>query len=284
MQMFADGGDVSGDIEPGPGVSSGSTPNSPSVSIPQVKSQSSGGGGGAGGLLALLAGGGGIQPMQDLGSSQAAIGPQSYAGQYFAGTSPNRGVDAGSNLSIAGVSIPTIKDYFSGNKSTQTPSTDGGTATNRSDDATQEDYLAADKMLGSNNEYELSASNNDEEMPDMRKSQDMEASQDFPVTAARGGKVPAMVSPGEKYLSPRDVKKVERGANPMEVGEKIPGKPRVKGAKNSYANDTVPKTLEEGGIVLPRSVTQAKHPHWAAHKFVSAIMAKNGKMPPKKSK
>lgn len=98
---------------------------------------------------------------------------------------------------------------------------------------------------------------------------------------ADGGKVPAMVSPGEKYLSPNDVKKVEKGANPMEVGEKIPGKPKVKGAKNDYANDTVPKTLEEGGIVLPRSVTQAKHPHWAAHAFVSAIMAKNGKMPKK---
>jgi hypothetical protein len=96
------------------------------------------------------------------------------------------------------------------------------------------------------------------------------------IYSAEGGKVPAMVSPGEKYLSPKDVQKVAKGANPMEVGEKIPGKPKVSGAKNDYANDTIPKTLEEGGIVLPRSVTQAKHPHWEAHKFVSAIMAKNG--------
>jgi hypothetical protein len=94
---------------------------------------------------------------------------------------------------------------------------------------------------------------------------------------AKGGAVPAMVSPGERYLSPNDVEKVKSGANPMQVGEKIPGKPKVGGAKNSYANDVVPKTLEEGGIVLPRSVTQAKHPHWAAHKFVQEVMRKKGK-------
>jgi hypothetical protein len=102
--------------------------------------------------------------------------------------------------------------------------------------------------------------------------------------AAKGGKVPAMVSPGEKYLAPKDVKKVEKGANPMEVGKKVPGKPVVAGNKNSYANDIVPATLEEGGIVLPRSVTQAKDPAKEAHKFVSAIMAKQGKHLPKKSK
>lgn len=97
------------------------------------------------------------------------------------------------------------------------------------------------------------------------------------MVASRGGKVPALVSPGERYLPPSEVKAVAAGKkNPMEAGEKIPGKPKVGGAKNSYKNDTIPKTLEEGGIVLPRSVTQAKHPHWEAHKFVSALMAKKG--------
>lgn len=97
------------------------------------------------------------------------------------------------------------------------------------------------------------------------------------IPMAKGGKVPALVSPGERYLPPKAVKEVAKGKDPMKAGEKIPGKPKVKGAKNDYKNDTVPKTLEEGGIVLPRSVTQAKHPHWAAHQFVSAIMAKQGK-------
>lgn len=99
---------------------------------------------------------------------------------------------------------------------------------------------------------------------------------------AKGGKVPALVSPGEKYLTPKDVKKVEKGMNPMAVGETIPGKPKVKGAVNSYANDTVHRNLDEGGIVLPRSVTQAKDPAKEAHKFVSSLMAKKGKSIPKR--
>jgi hypothetical protein len=98
------------------------------------------------------------------------------------------------------------------------------------------------------------------------------------VKMAAGGKVPALVSPGEGRLHRKDVSKVAAGADPLKLAKKIPGKPKVGGAKNSYANDTVPMTLNEGDIILPRSVTQSKHPHWAAHKFVSAIMAqKRGK-------
>lgn len=94
---------------------------------------------------------------------------------------------------------------------------------------------------------------------------------------AQGGAVEALVSPGERYLPPKDVKKVAEGEKaPMEAGEKIPGKAKVSGAKNDYANDTVPKRLQEGGIVLPRSVTQAKDPAAEAHKFVTAILAKKG--------
>lgn len=96
---------------------------------------------------------------------------------------------------------------------------------------------------------------------------------------AQGGKVPALVSPGERYLPPSEVKKVEAGKkDPMKAGEKIPGKRTAKGTTNSYADDTVPKTLEKGGIVLPNSVTQSKNPHWAAHAFVSEIMRKKGSL------
>ena len=90
---------------------------------------------------------------------------------------------------------------------------------------------------------------------------------------AHGGKVPAMVSPGERYLPPSEVEKVARGEKSADkAGERIPGKAKVKG--DSLKNDTVPKTLEEGGVVIPRSVMESKHPHWAAHKFVSEIMKK----------
>lgn len=70
-----------------------------------------------------------------------------------------------------------------------------------------------------------------------------------------GGKVPAMVSPGEVYLSPEKVKSVLDGANPLKVGERIDGKASVKG--DSRKNDTVPRTLEEGGVVISRTHTSS---------------------------
>ena len=96
---------------------------------------------------------------------------------------------------------------------------------------------------------------------------------------AKGGeskKVPAMVSPGERYLSPKDVKKVEQGKDPEKLGEKIPGKPKVPGAKNSYANDTIHKVLEAGGIVLPRSTTQAKDKSEKEAEFVKRLLLRKG--------
>jgi hypothetical protein len=96
------------------------------------------------------------------------------------------------------------------------------------------------------------------------------------VQAAKGGKVPALVSPGEIRIHKKDVPKIAKGEKSPLDGQKIGGIPNVPGSKNSYKNDTVPMDLNEGDIILPRSVTQSKHPHWAAHKFVSAIMAKNG--------
>jgi hypothetical protein len=66
-------------------------------------------------------------------------------------------------------------------------------------------------------------------------------------------KVEAMVSPGEIYLTPEKVHMViKEGANPLKIGEKIGGKAKVKG--DSLKNDTVPRALDEGGIVIPRHV------------------------------
>ena len=92
------------------------------------------------------------------------------------------------------------------------------------------------------------------------------------MAAAKGGKVPALVSPGEKYLTPRQADAVKAGhASPM-IGKTLPGKAKVKG--NSYANDTVPATLEEGGCVIPRSVMESKNPEKKAAEFVKQHMAK----------
>lgn len=100
-----------------------------------------------------------------------------------------------------------------------------------------------------------------------------------PIMMASGGevpkKVPAMVSPGEQYIPPQEVKQVASGQkDPLDAGMKIPGKAKVKG--DSLKNDTVPATLEEGGIVIPKSVMESKNPHWEAKRFVEAIMAKQG--------
>ncbi len=101
---------------------------------------------------------------------------------------------------------------------------------------------------------------------------------------AEGGevKVPAMVSPGEQYIPPKELEKVKKGANPLKVGERIPGKPKHPG--NDYRNDTVPKTLEAGGVVIPNKVMQSRNPHWEAMKFVRAHMAKGGRVLPPKGK
>lgn len=97
---------------------------------------------------------------------------------------------------------------------------------------------------------------------------------------ANGGKVhkkvPALVSPGEIYLPPKKAQAVKAGkASPLS-GEKIKGEAVVKGDRNSYANDTVPKKLEAGGIVLPRSVTQSAKPKESAIKFIDALKKKHG--------
>lgn len=99
---------------------------------------------------------------------------------------------------------------------------------------------------------------------------------------AEGGKVPAMVSPGEQYIPPKDVEKVKKGANPLAVGERIPGKPKHKG--DDYDNDTVPKTLQEGGFVIPNSIMQSKDAAKKASAFIHAHLAKNGKLPKKPDK
>lgn len=93
---------------------------------------------------------------------------------------------------------------------------------------------------------------------------------------SKGGtakKVPAMVSPGEAYISPNKLKEAaSHKENPLKKAEIIPGKASVKG--DSQKNDTVPKTLEEGGIVIPRSVMTSKNPSAAAAKFVAEHLKK----------
>ncbi len=99
-----------------------------------------------------------------------------------------------------------------------------------------------------------------------------------PQALAEGGgvkKIDIIVSPGEQVLEPKDVKKVAEGkANPMDVGGKVPGKPKVPGAKNDYANDTVPMKAKENSIIVPRSETKSKTPRKNSEDFVMALINK----------
>lgn len=98
----------------------------------------------------------------------------------------------------------------------------------------------------------------------------------MPAEYTKGGKVPVLLSPGEKVLSPDKAKAVAQGkVNPMAEGKKVPGTPKVSGAKNSYQNDTYKDALEPGSIVIPRSVTQSKDAEKKAMAFVQAAMTKN---------
>lgn len=108
-------------------------------------------------------------------------------------------------------------------------------------------------------------------------------SADMEPAMAKGGKVPVLLSPGEKKLTPEQAKAAAAGKiDPMKAGKTIPGKPKVGGAKNDYANDTYKSEEEPGTLILPRSVTKAKNPHWAAMRFVHAhMMANGGKIPMK---
>ncbi len=93
---------------------------------------------------------------------------------------------------------------------------------------------------------------------------------------SQGGEVPIIVSPGEKILNPKEAESVAEGKqNPMRVGEKVPGKAKVKG--DSPVNDTVPTKAEGGSVVLPKSVMESDDPEKEAALFVKAHLKKNSK-------
>lgn len=216
---------------------------------------------GIGSGMQMLADGGTIagQPQVQVAPTQDPNRPKSNVGKMFhdtgAAMAPNQEDPLTKGSSAMGNDIGKgIKGLFS-SAPNPTPDMTNIPGTNASD--------YTDLNTGTNaNDYN--------QLPDVK------------TELAKGGKVPAMVSPGEQYLPPKDVKKVAQGANPLAEGERIPGKPKYKG--NNYANDTVPKTLESGGIVIPNKVMQSKNPAHEAKKFVAAVLAKQGKSLPKKSK
>lgn len=191
-----------------------------------------------------------------------SMGPRSAAGQHLSSFS-NMGMPAGqpkmNPMQTVGNTVGSaIGNLFKSNGTPPPPSNPGATA---NPTATTEDWAAFAGAPGTSKEDQDASMNQ------------TGGSNNY----ARGGKVPALVSPGEKVITKDKVNQVVAGRmSPMQAGKTVPGKPKVGGTRDTEANDVVPRKLDEGSIVLPRSVTQAKNPHWAAHAFVSAIMAKKG--------
>jgi len=90
-----------------------------------------------------------------------------------------------------------------------------------------------------------------------------------------GGQIDVMVSPDEAYIPPSQVNSVASGEKTVQqVGEKIPGKAKVAG--DSPKNDTVPRTYEEGGFIIPRTIMESKNAANEAKKFVADHLRENG--------
>lgn len=93
-------------------------------------------------------------------------------------------------------------------------------------------------------------------------------------TSKNGKMVPALLSPGEKLINPREANEVAQGKVSIdEVGKIIPGKAKVFG--DDPKNDTVNKNVESGSIVIPRSIMQSNDPLKAGTKFLIEALKKH---------
>lgn len=204
-----------------------------------------GGGGGMGGMMsmaAMLADGGQIAPNPLMGGSPG-VNISLGAGQYHPGS-------ASSGPSIGGQqALPANTTNFS--KIVDNAMKDkSDSSKGQSDDDALQGYLDADSSLGSGNEEELPASNDSFGMMAAHGGMAFKPGH-FERYFAKGGSVPAMVSPGEIYLNPDQVHDVvNNDVDPKDIGHKFSGKAKVKG--DSYSNDTIPATLQEGGVVIDR--------------------------------
>lgn len=196
----------------------------------------------------------------------ASSGPKSKAGQFFSNQSQQSNQSPPSGAAIAGntigKAIGTGLSAIGNAIDTNVGITDYGKAVKEgSDEIDQEN---AQNAADASNQSAGGGSSLSSKM------------------MAKGGKVNALVSPGEIWLPPKKAKAVAEGkADPLKVGEKIKGKAPVPGAVNDYANDIVPKKLEVGGVVVPRSETQSNKPRKNSIEFVASTMAKKGRLPKK---
>ena len=269
--------DEGGDVEPdlgtfkagddsasSPDVASGSTLPADQTNLASAvnKPSSITGGGGSGGgggggmssmmsMAAMMADGGPV-PMAPLAANpllggQGINGPGSWVGQYMNSGSASAPNIAGSNglpenkTNMSKV----VKDAMDKQKKKKPDTESEGTATDDEMAGGPSDTMDNSAPMSPGAETPMDAPQTEY----AAHGGDIHAHMDE--YFGGGGKVPAMVSPGEIYLSPENVRRVkEEGIDPAKIGEKFKGKAKVKG--DSLKNDTIPRTLEEGGVVIDR--------------------------------
>jgi hypothetical protein len=237
-----------------------------------------GGGGGLGAIVEALAQGGEVNPLVSaMQNSPTNLGNASYTGSS---SSSGPTLPSVSALPKPGGSGAAQKAYNLYKKNT------GSTSANPATGATPEGSAYNSDLTPVGNQMAGNSSSNAGFSDDSGGAADA-ASDVGDIMAAKGGeiwnihpsqhaqyvaehfknyfskggeskKVEAMVSPGERYWNPREVDQIKHGADPMKLGTIVPGKDKVPG-KDSLKNDTVPATLEEGGIVNPLHVEKTKN-------------------------
>jgi hypothetical protein len=216
--------------------------------------------------MAAAAGGGMIQKYAEGGDASAFSGPQSRFGQFISNqgsvSAPSMAAPMGSPSGAGGQAL--LEGGKAAGKAVLDQSKKNKAANDASEPQNEQDWNEIDDIAKQDQVAQATAG------PGTMMAG--EPAVGMPA-AAEGGEVSALVSPGEKYLDPNEVKAVAKGkASPAQVGKVVPGKPKYKG--NNYANDVVPAKLKDGGIVIPNSIMQSKDPVNGAAQFVRDVLAK----------
>jgi hypothetical protein len=229
--------------------------------------------------LLSLAGGGAVPSPRGMpsreGAPMAAGGPVSWAGQFLNST-PQMSYPQSSGSGV-GTSVPlNVPTLQTGNKTPQTQGQQKSPTNNKTPQTQGQQKSPTNTIQENPEENPLEPEDGGVESSGLGEGA---GSIDAGGWAAKGGKVgkgrkvPAMLSPGEEYLPPKKAQAVAEGkAHPMS-GKRVPGKAKVPG--DSLKNDTVPAVLEEGGVVVKRSVMNTGDPE-QVKRFVQAIQAKQG--------
>jgi hypothetical protein len=223
----------------------------------------------SGSLMGLIKGlwssGVSATPATTPASTQANISSQNA--QMGAGPSQ---VDANGNLTSAGTQSQISQQNADMMSGPSTMDSTGMTEAPGVEDTTEMAGGAADAGATDAAATEAGAAAGAEEGDSLLE---LAAAHGAKVPSNHDRKVPAMISPGERFIPPHLVEAVRKGRIPAsKAAPKVPGKPKVAG--DSEQNDIVPARLSPGGVVIPRSKADNDAD---AREFLQALQAEKAK-------